>query len=94
MDAALFNRRMFSVDEAIERTSALLETCRRYGGVCVGLWHNVLEDDIDYPGWLRHFQETLRTAADDGAFIGTLSELIACAGYQTPSAASFRATSA
>lgn len=95
MDASLFNRRMYSVDEALDRTSALMETCRRYGGVCVGLWHNVIDDEVDYPGWRRHFQETLTAARDLGAHIGSLAQLLACAEEtaQAPSDASIRTTS-
>lgn len=96
MDAALFNRRGYGVEEAIEHTSRLLATCRRHGGVCVGLWHNVLDDHIDYPGWQRHFRAILETAAGEGAFIGTLSEIFDCAARQrhAPSSASIRTTPA
>lgn len=96
MDASLFNRRRLSVEEAIARTVMLLEACRTYGGVCVGLWHNVLADELDYPGWRRHFREVLRMAMEQDACISTLRDVLPprAAGAQAPSAASFRTMSA
>ena len=96
MDASLFNRRMLSVDEALERTFALLDVCRKYGGICVGLWHNVVDDIRAYPGWRHHFRQTLRYAHEHQAQIASLSELLACVSGDdhAPSAASSRTTSA
>ncbi|MDA0875212.1 MAG: polysaccharide deacetylase family protein [Bacteroidetes bacterium] len=76
MESALFNRQHRSADEAIRDTDRLLKVCRDFGGVFVGLWHNTLWDEADYPGWGRHFEETLRAASDRGALMDTLSRTL------------------
>ncbi len=73
MDGTLFNRRGLSADESIDVTKALMDRCRSFGGCAVLLWHNVLWDELDAPGWGRHFLETLDYAADNGAMITGLS---------------------
>ncbi len=73
MEATLFNRRGLDREARRRVTAELLGRCRRFGGVCVGLWHNVLWDELDYPGWGEHFTDTLEAARDGGAHIGTLS---------------------
>lgn len=72
METTLFNRRHLTVDEAIAQTRTLLHTCRRFGGVCVTLWHNIIYDPLDAPGWHRHFEATLDDALELGAFVGSL----------------------
>ncbi len=62
MDSTLFGYRGLDADAAIQSTFDLMATCRRYGGVFVGLWHPVLGDEIDFPGWKRHFLATLDEA--------------------------------
>ncbi len=64
MESALFNRQQYSPAEAKDETRRIIDICRRFGGVCVGLWHNTLWDEVDYPGWGRHFTETLDEASD------------------------------
>lgn len=76
MDAALFNRTCYTVDEAIDRTWRLMDTCRRYGGICVGLWHNVVDDTADFPGRHRHFIATLDHAAANNAAILSLQDAL------------------
>lgn len=76
MDAALFNRTRYTVDEAIDRTSRLMDTCRRYGGICVGLWHNVVDDTADFPGWHRHFITALDHATASNAAILSLRDAL------------------
>lgn len=76
MEAALFNRRNLSVAEALDATQAVMDVCRRFGGVAVMLWHNVLWDELDYPGWGQHFTETLDAAANQGARIASLAQAL------------------
>lgn len=59
MESALFNRMNLSPSEAIDYTRKLIHTCADFGGVFVGLWHNTLWDELDYPGWGAHFEATL-----------------------------------
>lgn len=73
MDSALFNRRQLGLEAAIDVTHQLAGVCRRYGGVLVVLWHNVLGDELEAPGWKRHFTETLEDGAQTGAAIASLS---------------------
>ena len=76
MDAALFNRRHLSPAEAQQATDELLRTCKRFGGVGVMLWHNVLWDEEDHAGWGRHFLQTLDRARAQGALITSLREAL------------------
>lgn len=70
MESALFNRRHLGVEEAVGATERVLDVCRRFGGVAVLLWHNVLWDELDHPGWGRHFLRSLdAVAARGGAFV-------------------------
>ena len=76
MDSALFNRQGLGVEGGIEQTIQLLEMCKRFGGAAVVLWHNVLWDEMDFPGWGRHFEETLAWAAGNGAYIASLESAL------------------
>lgn len=77
MESALFNRRGLDADAAVAETESLMATCRRHGGVLVALWHNTLWDEDDYPGWGRHFTETLDRAGTEGAVIRSLTSALA-----------------
>ncbi len=72
MEAALFNRRCLSVEEAVAVSRDLIDTCRRFGGVCAMLWHNTLWDEVEFPGWGRHFTETLDAATAGGGCLTSL----------------------
>lgn len=72
MEGTLFNRRFLSPEDARRVTDELLATCRRFGGVAVMLWHNAIWDDLDHPGWGRHFTETLDEAVRQGAALLSL----------------------
>ena len=73
MESALFNRRMLSGEEAWEATERLLHTIRSMGGVATVLWHNVLWDELDYPGWGAHFERTMQYGRSNGALIDSLA---------------------
>ncbi len=77
MDGVLFNRRGMDPEAARRATEDILETCRRFGGVAVMLWHNVLWDEMDHPGWGRHFVETLDEAVARGARVTSLKDALA-----------------
>jgi Family of unknown function (DUF7033) len=77
MESTLFNRRMYSLDEAIEATNALMKLCRSHGGVFVGLWHNILWDEEDFPGWGEHFTSTLEQADARRGLITSLGNALA-----------------
>lgn len=77
MESALFNRRGLDPDGAVAQTKAVMETVRRFRGVAVLLWHNILWDELDHPGWGRHFEATLDLAAAGGARIASLQAALA-----------------
>ncbi len=76
MESALFNRRGLSVEEAMRATHDILQTCRRFRGVAVLLWHNILWDALDHPGWDEHYRATLRVAAGQGARVMSMREAL------------------
>ena len=76
MESALFNRRGLQGAAARAATQALIDTCQRYGGVLVGLWHNTLWDELDYPGWGQHFLDTLEAARTGQAAILSLHDAL------------------
>lgn len=77
MESMLFNRQGLDIDGAMAETRRMAETCRRHGGALVALWHNVLWDEDDQPGWGEHFECTLEMARRDGAAIRSLSSALA-----------------
>jgi hypothetical protein len=72
MESTLFNRERLNGAGAREATRRIMEICRAFDGVFVGLWHNILWDESDAPGWGAHFTATLDEAAEQGARIDTL----------------------
>ncbi|MDA1029254.1 MAG: hypothetical protein O3B41_09415 [Bacteroidetes bacterium] len=62
MESALFNRMNLDGRAAEIQTQSLMQTCAQFGGMFVGLWHNTLWDESDYPGWGDHFVTTLEGA--------------------------------
>lgn len=76
MDSALFNRQNLKPDEAIEATKNVLGQCARFGGVGVVLWHNVLWDELDFPGWGRHFNEIMQWGVTSAARIMSLKSAL------------------
>ena len=72
MESALFNRRGLTLEEAMDESETLLQACKHFGGVAVMMWHNVLWDELDHPGWGHHFTETLESAAGQGAMVASL----------------------
>jgi Family of unknown function (DUF7033) len=72
MESALFNRMSCTPEQATGETVALMETCRKYGGVFVGLWHNILWDEAEFPLWGEHFERTVDRAVRQEAYIGSL----------------------
>ena len=82
MDGALFNRQKYGPAEAIQESIELLKLCQMFGGVAVGLWHNVIGEELDYPGWGEHFEKTLRWGGSNGAYIASLQDVLsAWTGY-------------
>ncbi len=72
MESTLFNRRHLDALRAIDRTREIMDTCRRYNGIFVGLWHNILWDESDCPGWGEHFTTCLDYAGRERAMVTSL----------------------
>lgn len=75
MDSVLFNRLHLTVEEAVAATLKVVETCRTVGGCAVLLWHNIILDEVDHPGWSRHFSEVM-DGIDASATIATLQGVV------------------
>jgi hypothetical protein len=73
MDGALFNRRGLSAADAADASDAILGYCRRFGGAAVCLWHNVVLDRMDAPGWHLHFEHCLEHAVAGEAYVDSIS---------------------
>lgn len=76
MDSALFNRRQLELSAAVDVSRTLAVACRRYGGALVGLWHNVLGDELEAPGWDKHFERMLDYAVENRAAITSLTNAL------------------
>lgn len=72
MDGVIFNRRNMTLDEAVAASQRLIDVCKKFGGVCVGLWHNTLWDELDFPGWGAHFEQTLDQAISAAGYMNSL----------------------
>ncbi len=77
MDGALFNRQKYNVDEAVQRSVELLKLCKKFGGIGVVLWHNVIGEEMDYPGWADHFEQIIKWSSEQDAYIGSLRDTLA-----------------
>jgi peptidoglycan/xylan/chitin deacetylase (PgdA/CDA1 family) len=51
MDQTLFGYMNYSTQQAWAHTKSIVDTVRRYHGVCVLLWHSDALDNDLYPGW-------------------------------------------
>ncbi|MBT8402002.1 MAG: polysaccharide deacetylase family protein [Rhodothermia bacterium] len=76
MDGTLFNRRHLGADGAVGATSQVMDLCERFGGCAVLLWHNVLWDEMDAPGWAQHFERTVTEARHRGVGISALGSAL------------------
>ena len=77
MDGTVFNYRNLNLEEAMSSTRELMQWCKRFGGVCVGLWHNMLWDELDFPDWGEHFLASMDYAVKEGAYLSSLKESLA-----------------
>jgi len=76
MDGTFQSYRNKSTDESFEIIKDLIRTVKKYHGVGVLLFHNTCYDELDYPGWGRVFEESLRFSLEEGAFVGSASEIL------------------
>ena len=75
-DTTLLQYRALSPDAALDRSRFWMAEVRRWRGVCVGLWHNVIYDEALYPQWSRHFEATARLVGKSDAAALTIHEAI------------------
>jgi hypothetical protein len=54
----------------------ILREVRKQGGVCTLLWHSNTVWSRGYPGWLEAYEKILRWSLEEGAFVGSVEELI------------------
>ncbi len=76
MDATLFTHRGLSAEAATKQIQAIFDAAKRVGGCAVLLWHNTLYDELNFPGQAAVFERTLDRALADGAFVGSLQDVM------------------
>jgi peptidoglycan/xylan/chitin deacetylase (PgdA/CDA1 family) len=76
MDATFQSYRDRSAEEGLEIIKELIATVRKHRGVGVLLFHNTCYDELDNPGWGSAFEASLRFALEEGAFVGSASEIL------------------
>jgi peptidoglycan/xylan/chitin deacetylase (PgdA/CDA1 family) len=76
MDGTFQSYRSKSAEESLEIIKSLIRTVKKYHGVGVLLFHNTCYDELDYPGWGRVFEESLRFSLEEGAFVGSALEIL------------------
>jgi hypothetical protein len=76
MDGTFQSYRNKSADESLEIIKDLILTVKRYHGVGVLLFHNTCYDQLDSPGWGSVFESSLEFALGEGAFVGSVSEIL------------------
>jgi peptidoglycan/xylan/chitin deacetylase (PgdA/CDA1 family) len=75
-DNALFLHEKQNNKSYFEIAKHLLCEVRKVGGVATLLWHSNTVGSKSYPGWLEVYEEILKWATTEGAFIGSIEEII------------------
>jgi hypothetical protein len=76
MDGTFQSYRNKTAEESLEIVKELILTVKKYHGVGVLLFHNTCYDQLDFPGWGRVFESSLEFALAEGAFVGSISEIL------------------
>lgn len=76
MDATLFGYRNLGAHEAWRATERVLDATRRFGGVCVALWHNTVWDGEAGERAGAHFLQTLEYAQANGALVTSVGKAL------------------
>ncbi len=76
MDSTLFHYRGNSVDEGIKQTLRWFPLIKRFRGLYVALWHEIIYDTQDTEGWQRHFERILEEALAQKARVASLTTLL------------------
>jgi peptidoglycan/xylan/chitin deacetylase (PgdA/CDA1 family) len=76
MDGTFQSYRNKTAEESLEIIRKLILTVKKYHGVGVLLFHNTCYDELDFPGWGRVFESSLEFALAEGAFVGSISEIV------------------
>jgi hypothetical protein len=75
-DKGLFQEGALCTDEALARALLILEAIRDTGGAGAILWHTNVASERVRPGWLHVYEEIIRWAQKEGAFVGPLHGVI------------------
>lgn len=75
-DTTLMQYRALTAHAALERTKTWLEITKNLNGILVGLWHNVIYDQDEYPDWATHFEESAEAFSLSGAWCTTLNDAL------------------
>jgi hypothetical protein len=76
MDGTLQHYRGLSIDASRVRIAELARIVAQRNGVFTTLIHNIVSDQLDYPGWDALFDELCTLSGSDDVYNGTLSETV------------------
>ena len=74
MDGTLVSYRKLDAQDALGRLTEIFDTVRGKAGVCTLLFHNVLHDPFDYPGWARIFEKIIEMIVEEQTYSSTVTD--------------------
>ncbi len=77
MDAVYqYGKSVKLVEEILDELINLLRVVKVFGGVMTVLFHNTIYDEFDFKGWDFVYEEFVKLALKEGAFVGSCREII------------------
>ncbi len=77
MDAVYqYGKSVKSIEEIFAEIIGLFKVVKVFGGVMTVLFHNTVYDEFDFKGWDFVYEEFVRMAINEGAFVGSCREII------------------
>jgi len=77
MDAVYqYGKNVKSIEEILSEVVKLLRVVKVFGGVMTVLFHNTVYDEFDSWGWDFVYEEFVKLALEEGAFVGSCEEII------------------
>ena len=71
-----YGRSSAGVEDILNEILKLAEVVKCFGGVMTVLFHNSVYDEFDFKGWNFIYEEFVKFALNEGAFIGSCSEVL------------------
>ncbi|NOY06827.1 MAG: hypothetical protein GXO82_09395 [Chlorobi bacterium] len=76
MDGTFVSYRKYNPETSLLRIRHFIGQASRWHGALTLLFHNVCADKWDYPGWTDIFEDSIRTALERGAFVGSVRDVV------------------